>query len=88
MKWMDTTSYSKGANVRDQNAWTFESSKIRISVLNRHRYYPNKWIMHCHRLNISEKVLDIPFESSPEEAQQAAVAIVRKELLELLELLK
>ena len=79
MEWKDTTSYSQGKE-RIQSAWSLETSEIRITVMNKHIHYPNKWIMHCFRLGMKEVELKIPFESNTECAQIEALNLVGREL--------
>lgn len=79
MTWKDTTSYSKGKE-RIQSAWTFENDSIRVTILNNHRYYPKKWVIHCFTLGIKEHVLKIPFDTPVEEVKNIALNLIKKRL--------
>lgn len=69
-------------NVKDDSEglpclWTYRDKWIDIVVLNCHARYPCQWVMHCRRLGIDTMPLNIPNDSEPEQAQAAALEIVK-----------
>jgi len=84
MRWKDTTSRSQNNPNAPATCWTGKNDALEITVLNRHRHYPEEWIMHCYALGFDAYRMKIPFETSPEEAQAWAVNIVRNRLMAML----
>lgn len=78
--WEDTTAYSKYDTARVPSCWSMETGKMTITVLNNHRNYPGKWVMHCFNVGINNGVLKIAADATPEDAQQMAVSAVRARL--------
>jgi hypothetical protein len=78
--WQDSTSYSRDQKERIPSCWTAKAGSLKITVLNGHIYHPGEWVMHCFELGIDTKEMGLPKESTPEQAQEKAVAIVRQKL--------
>jgi hypothetical protein len=80
MNWKDTTSYSRDDKDKVPSCWTTETRKIRISVLNGHRFYPGQWVMHCYDLNIRERIIGNMTDMNEDDAKSKSIDIARKEL--------
>ena len=83
MNWKDTSSYSRGQTDRVPHCWTLKIEEISIDVINAHRDDPGAWVMHCYALGIEKRWLKIPRESTPEQAQSAAIKIVKDHVYRL-----
>ena len=62
------------------NNGTFKTRNIRIQVTNRHIENPGVWVCHVRELGWSCVSLGIPDESTIEDAQIEAMAMVRHHL--------
>lgn len=80
MTWADTTKYDKYAKGQAQSSWTSQGRNIQIEITNANPIYKKKWVMHCQNLDIYSLLLDVPFDSPPEQAQEMAVLVVRARL--------
>lgn len=85
MIWKDSTSYRQGSDVQKPTVWSADVSDLRITVVFGHLYYPNQWVMHCHKLGLD--TLPVKAESA-EEAQRIALELVRKQVRVWLEALQ
>lgn len=45
MQWKDTTTYSRGDNVREPRIWKLELENKTVLVVHRHIWYENTWLM-------------------------------------------
>lgn len=83
-EWVDTTTYSRNQSERKPSCWTYDTGKMRITVLTGHRYHPDRWVMHCHELNMDTVVLKAPIETPVADVQAAAIRVVRKQITEMI----
>jgi hypothetical protein len=74
MTWNDT--YKRGAKV----SRTYENEYISITVTNCQHRNDGQWYMNCPELNIDTRLMNIPNECTPEQAQALAVDIVKVRL--------
>lgn len=81
--WKDATSYSRDGD-KTPRSWSLRiSSDVAITVVSRHIYYPDQWVMHC-RPWFDTFSLDLAGSpENAEEAQARAVALVREKITEL-----
>ena len=63
---------------------TLETKNVRISITNKHIHYKPQWICHVRELDWSCKSLEIPDESTEQQAQEAALLMVRDHLRKML----
>lgn len=84
MIWEDTSTRSRGNENAPATMWTATNKHLSVTVMNAHRYYPGKWAMTCHVLGIDAYEMKIPDESTPEDAQEVAIKICRKQLTNML----
>lgn len=82
--WKDTTTYSRDDKVRKPSQWTLDTGKLKITVLNAHIYYPNRWVLICYEIGVKCSILKAPIETPLEHIQAAGIRIVRKKVEELL----
>ena len=81
MNWTDGTTYSRDDKERKQTAWELSTDYVRIYITNKHLWFPNKWVIICNDVGISSaSEMKIPFESTPEQAQEMAIKIVKHRL--------
>lgn len=85
--WVDSTTYSQGQTTRVQNSWLYQNGIMRIKVINKHLDYPGQWVIYCPFLSGGSFPLGIPFNSTPEQAQEKAISLVRDRLEKMLSLL-
>jgi len=83
-EWKDSTTYSRGKE-RIPSVWAYKNDQIRISILNKHKYYPNKWVLNCFTLNIEGHVLNIPFDTPIEEVQKVALKLIKTKLQRIIQ---
>lgn len=82
LQWKDETGYSRGAE-RKPTTWVANINKdIRLSVTCSHLYHKGEWIMHC-RPWYDTHPIGLAKDASAKEAQNAALAIVRKKIADL-----
>ena len=62
------------------NKGTLQTPNLRIEITNKHIWEPGKWVCHVREFNWSVKPLNIPNESTEQEAQSAALAMVKHHL--------
>ena len=85
--WKDSTSYSKGGRgKKEPSAYMWENGRLRITVTKGHIYYKGQWIMHCHKIGLTEIDLHLSGDVVAEKAQERAINIVRSYLRDLIEL--
>ena len=87
--WHDSTTYSKlsfGDKLEDRvpHCWDYKTEKLRITVLNDHRDFPDRWVMHCHQLGMNTVLLKAQIETPVAEVQATAIRIVKRRLSEML----
>ena len=83
MNWEDATNYSRSDSERKQTAWAIETGQLRIFISNSHRYYPEAWFVSCFSIGL-ESIMKIPYSSTPEQAQEHAIKIVKQRLQKMI----
>lgn len=83
--WVDTTTYSRDDENRVPSCWTYNTGKLRISVLKGHRNHPDKWVLHCFNIGMDTVTLNAPIETPVADVQAAALRIVNKRLTAMIE---
>jgi hypothetical protein len=78
--WKDTTSYSQSEKERLPGTFTIKDENLTITITNGHIYHKGEWIMHCHKLGITEHVLGVKTELS---AKVEALKVVGAKILKL-----
>jgi len=56
---------------------TVETSHLRIQVMNNHIHHKGVWVMHVREFDWNCKYLNIPNDSTQEQAQKAAIKAIR-----------
>lgn len=79
-EWYDSTSYSLDDKERKPTRWTFDTGKLQITVVSKHRFNPDCWVMHCHQLGIDTRRLNYPPETLAEDIQGLSIRIARQTL--------
>lgn len=82
--WHDSTTYSRDDKNRVPSCWDYKTEKLRITVLNDHRDFPDRWVMHCHQLGMNTVLLKAQIETPVAEVQATAIRIVKRRLSEML----
>ena len=86
MDWKDTTSYSKGDRGHKlPSSFTYDNGLLKITVTKGHIYYPDKWIMHCFKLNLSEIDLHLTSDITAKVAQDKAFKMIRNHIKKISE---
>jgi len=83
--WIDSTTYTRNDKNRVQSAWTLKNKHIKITVMNKHRYYPGKWVLHCFSIGIKEHILGCAEKYTVEQAKQIGLKIVKNRLQSMLD---
>lgn len=81
LKWIDTTTYSRGASNRNPTSFTISNGSIDICVTCGHIYYRPDWVMHCGAIGVDTHPLGKGL--SLEQAKQKAVSVVRNRITKL-----
>jgi hypothetical protein len=78
MLWKDTTSYSRDAE-RIPTTWSLDRGGLHITVTSGHIAYrgTGMWVMHCRPWFDTHQ---LPGVKTAEEAQEAALALVRQKV--------
>lgn len=63
---------------------TLQTPELRIQITNSHIYAKGIWVIHVREFNWDTKDIGIPNESTLEEAQAAAVELVKQHLNKML----
>jgi hypothetical protein len=63
---------------------TLKTPELRIQITNSHIYAKGIWVIHVREFNWDTKDIGIPDESTLEEAQAAAVELVKQHLNKML----
>ncbi len=88
MPWKDTTSYSRHEKDRVPTCWSIEAAsggaKLRVAVLNSHRFYPGEWMVQCFDLGINECLIGKIESMTEQEAKAKAISVVQKAANDLL----
>ena len=66
------------------NNGTLQTSHLRIQITNSHVWAKGFWVMHVREFNWNTKHLMLPATAPEEEAQKAAVKLVKQYLQEML----
>jgi hypothetical protein len=82
--WHDSTTYSRDDKQRVPSSWSYKTEKLKITVVNKHRDYPDRWIMHCYDIGMNTVVLKAPIETPVDEIQAAAIRVVKRRLSEMI----
>lgn len=63
---------------------TLQTPELRIQITNSHIHAKGIWVIHVREFNWDTKDIGIPNESTLEEAQTAAVELVKQHLNKML----
>lgn len=66
------------------NNGTLQTSHLRIQITNSHIYAKGIWVMHVREFNWNTKQIGVPNEATEEEAQIAAVELVKQYINDIL----
>jgi hypothetical protein len=66
------------------NNGTLQTPHLRIQVTNSHIHAKGIWVMHVREFNWNTEQIGVPNEATEEEAQIAAVELVRQYLNDML----
>ena len=80
MDWKDSTTYSRGQKERIPTSWTTKTESLSITVTKGHLYYKGEWVMHCFAVGMDTVQMKIPADSTPEQAQNRAIEMVKRRL--------
>ena len=70
------------------NNRTLKTADLRIQITNSHIYAKGTWVMHVREFNWNIKAIGVPDQATEQEAQSAAVQLVREHLENMLDSLK
>lgn len=79
-EWFDSTTYSRDDNQKIPNVWSYKTGQLTITVVKHHRNYPNKWILHCRHIGISDGQMKPSHDTPLAEIQSLAIRIVQRKL--------
>lgn len=81
-KWKDTTSYSQNGD-RAPKTWSMSAGDLTITVTSDHIAYrgTDTWVMHCRPWFDTRELKGV---KAAEQAQEAALALVRSKIIETL----
>lgn len=83
--WHDSTTYSRDDKQRVPSCWSYQTEKLRITVVKNHRDYPGRWVMHCFDIGMKNVLLKAPIEAPVDQIQAAAIRIVKRRMTEMIE---
>ena len=66
------------------NNGTLQTQQLRIQITNSHIHAKGIWVMHVREFNWNTKHIGVPNEATEEEAQIAAVELVRQYVNDML----
>lgn len=66
------------------NNGTLQTSQLRIHITKSHIYAKGIWVMHVREFDWNTKHIGVPNEATEEEAQIAAVKLVRQHVNDML----